>query len=86
MIMASAGSLIPAAIYRRTSTERVTPETRLADCEDYARIHELTVVAVYADLEKYRARVRLVKPSGTRADRPGFQQMLADARTHKFRR
>lgn len=80
---------IPAAIYRRTSTERqaerVSPETQLADCEDYARTHGLTVVAVYSDIERYRARGRMVEPSGTRADRPGFQQMLADARAHKFK-
>lgn len=87
--MPSPNGHLPAAIYRRVSTERqaerVSPEAQLTDCETYARENGLTIVAVYSDLEKYRVRGRLVEPSGTRTDRPAFQQMLADARAHKFK-
>lgn len=83
------GPHIPAAIYIRVSTERqgerVSPETQLADAHDYAKAHGMVVTAVYRDTDRYRARGRLVEPSGTRSDRPGFQQMLADARAHKFK-
>lgn len=76
------GGITRAVIYRRTSTERqgerVSPVVQLSDCETYAKEHGYTVVAVYSDVERYKVRGKPVEPSGTRTDRPGFAQMLAD--------
>lgn len=77
-----------AAIYVRTSSEhqaeRCSPEEQERDCRELAEQHGLTVVAVYQDTERYRAKKRLVDPSGTRTDRPGLNRMLSDAIAGKF--
>jgi site-specific DNA recombinase len=64
--------------------DKVSPEAQEADCRALAEKQGYTVVAVYRDVEKYRVGGKLVEPSGTRADRPGLRQMLADARADKF--
>lgn len=77
-----------AVIYRRVSSEvqaeKVSPEIQLAESEDYAREQGYLIVGVYTDTEKYRVRGRMVEPSGTRADRPGFQRLLADGRAGNY--
>lgn len=79
----AAGGPTRAAIYCRVSSEvqgqKVSPEEQLADAEAYAKAHGYIVVGVYRDVDRYRSRGRLVEPSGTRVDRPGFVQLLADA-------
>ncbi len=77
-----------AAIYIRVSTERqgekVSPEAQEADGKAYCESKGYAIIALYRDAEKYRAGKRLIEPSGTRADRPAFKQMIADARAGKF--
>jgi site-specific DNA recombinase len=77
-----------AAIYIRTSSEhqgqKSSPEEQERDCRQLAMDHGLTVVEVYRDIERYRAKSRLVDPSGTRVDRPGLLAMLEDAAAGKF--
>lgn len=77
-----------AAIYVRTSSEhqgeKSSPEEQEADCRRLAEEHGLDVVSVYKDIKKYRAKRRMVDPSGTRSDRPGLVAMLQDARAGKF--
>jgi len=41
-------------------------------------------VCVYRDIEKYRAKNKLVEPSGSRSDRPGLLNMLKDASSGEF--
>lgn len=52
-----------AAIYVRTSSEhqaeRCSPEEQERDCRLLAEQNGLTVVAVYQDIERYRAKRRL---------------------------
>jgi site-specific DNA recombinase len=77
-----------AAIYIRTSSEhqgeKASPEEQEADCRRLAEEHGLEVAGVYRDIKRYRAKRRLVDPSGTRSDRPGLVTMLQDARAGKF--
>lgn len=77
-----------AAIYVRTSSEhqaeRCSPEEQERDCRGVAEQNGLTVVAVYQDTERYRAKRKLVDPSGTRTDRPGLNRMLEAATAGKF--
>ncbi len=77
-----------ASIYVRTSSEhqgeKSSPDEQEADCRKLAAENGLTVVAVYRDVERYRAKNRLVDPSGTRSDRPGLVNMLRDAAAGKF--
>lgn len=77
-----------AAIYIRTSSEhqaeKASPEEQERDCRALAELHGLNVVAVYKDVERYRANSRLVDPSGTRSDRPALLRLLADAGTGQF--
>ena len=77
-----------AAIYIRVSSElqaeKVSPGEQESDCKTYARENRHKVVAVYRDINRYRVGNRLVEPSGTRRDRPGYKQMLADAAAGKF--
>ena len=77
-----------AAIYVRTSSEhqaeRCSPDEQERDCRELAEQNGLTVVAVYSDIERYRAKKRLVDPSGTRTDRPGLNRMLSDAAAGNF--
>ena len=79
-----------AAIYARVSRayteddERVTIEAQLSDCEDYCQKRGYTIVTRYVDKDKYRSRGKLVNPSGTRKDRPGYTRMLQAARKGEF--
>mgnify|MGYP002475944514 CR=1 FL=1 len=77
-----------AAIYIRVSSEqqgeKSSPDEQEADCRTKAAEQGLTLVAVYRDVEKYRAGRKLVDPSGTRSDRPGLLAMLRDAAGGQF--
>lgn len=77
-----------AAIYIRTSSEhqaeKASPEEQERDCRALADLHSLDVVAVYRDTERYRAKTRLVDPSGTRTDRPALLRLLQDAEKGQF--
>jgi len=72
-----------AGIYIRVSSERqaekVSPEAQENDCIERCENLGYQVEDIYRDIEKYRIGNKLVEPSGTRADRPGFKRMLADA-------
>jgi DNA invertase Pin-like site-specific DNA recombinase len=79
-----------AAIYVRVSSERqaaddrVSIEAQLADCLSHCQAAGYEVVAQYVDKENYRARGKLVRPSGERKDRPGYRDMLQAARAGAF--
>lgn len=77
-----------AVIYVRTSSEhqgeKSSPAEQEADCRQLAAEKGLIVVNVYRDIEKYRAKTKLVEPSGTRSDRPGLLAMLSDASRDAF--
>jgi DNA invertase Pin-like site-specific DNA recombinase len=72
-----------AAIYVRTSSERQgeksSPSEQEGDCRQFAEEHDLTIVNVYRDIERYRVKNKIIDPSGTRYDRPGLLAMLRDA-------
>lgn len=77
-----------AVIYVRTSSEhqgeKSSPAEQESDCRQLAAEKGLIVVNVYRDIEKYRAKTKLVEPSGTRSDRPGLLAMLSDASRDAF--
>jgi len=77
-----------AVIYIRTSSEhqgeKSSPIEQEEDCRKLALENNLEVVSVYRDIEKFRVGSRLVEPSGTRYDRPGFLAMIRDAKRGKF--
>ncbi|MBI5081289.1 MAG: recombinase family protein [Chloroflexi bacterium] len=77
-----------AVIYVRVSSEtqgeKASPDEQEADCRKCASEHDLIVVAVYRDTEKYRVKGKLVEPSGERADRPALQRMIRDGREGHF--
>ncbi len=77
-----------AAIYIRVSSEKqankISPLAQEEDCRTYCEERGYVVIGVYRDTEKYRVGKKLVEPAGTRSDRPGLRQMLADAAVHKF--
>jgi hypothetical protein len=62
-----------AAIYLRVSTLDQHPESQVYDLEQLARQRNLEIVNRYTD-----------RISGTRARRPGLDQMMADARRGRF--
>jgi DNA invertase Pin-like site-specific DNA recombinase len=62
-----------AAIYTRVSTIDQHPETQLYDLREMAKQRGYEIVAEYSD-----------KISGAKQKRPGLDQLLADARRHKF--
>jgi DNA invertase Pin-like site-specific DNA recombinase len=66
-----------AAIYLRVSTEEQSKhwgvQAQLSSCKKYCRENKLTVAAVYTDTI-----------SGGTSNRPGFQQMLIDAKQKSF--
>lgn len=84
----NASGPLRAGIYVRVSSEeqaitkdgerKASPETQ--EAEVHAKLEELgyKVVKVYRDIEKYRSGGRMVDPSGTRSDRPGYLAMLKD--------
>jgi DNA invertase Pin-like site-specific DNA recombinase len=61
------------ALYSRVSTADQHPETQLHDLRQMAQQRGLEIVFEYTD-----------KISGTKAKRPGLDQLLADARRGKF--
>jgi site-specific DNA recombinase len=77
-----------AVIYIRTSSasqgEKSSPAEQESDCRRLAEEKGLNVVDVYRDIEKYRAKNKLVEPSGSRSDRPGLLKMLKDASRGEF--
>ncbi len=77
-----------AAIYVRTSSEqqgqKASPQEQEKDCRAYCTDRGYRVVKVYCDIERYRVGNKLVEPSGTRSDRPGFRQILADGAAGLF--
>ena len=77
-----------AAIYIRVSSEKqaegVSPQAQEADCRALCEQKGYTIVNVYRDIEKYRVGKRMVEPSGSRADRPGLNAMLAAAKEDRF--
>ena len=62
-----------AAIYLRVSSIDQHPETQLHDLEVMAQQRGLEIVQRYTD-----------RITGTRARRPGLDEMMADARRHRF--
>ena len=77
-----------AVIYVRTSSEhqgaKASPDEQEADCRKLAAEQGIEIVKVYRDTERYRAKKKLVDPSGTRTDRPGLVAMLEDAAAGQF--
>lgn len=77
-----------AAIYIRVSTElqgeRASPKEQEKDCRALCERAGYSVAEVYRDTERYKVGRRLIEPSGTRADRPQFRRMLADAAAGAF--
>jgi DNA invertase Pin-like site-specific DNA recombinase len=77
-----------AAIYLRVSSEQqaaegtVSIEQQEEVCRRLCEAQGFSIAGVYVDKEKYKATLapkkgKPVQPSGTRTDRPGFQQLLA---------
>ncbi len=62
-----------AAIYARVSTGDQHLETQLYDLREMAKLRGCAIVHEYTDII-----------SGSRAKRPGLDQLLADARRHRF--
>ena len=62
------------ALYLRVSTVDQNPETQALDLRQFALNRGLQIVGTYPDHGV----------SGTRARRPGLDQMMEDARRHKF--
>jgi DNA invertase Pin-like site-specific DNA recombinase len=62
-----------AVIYARTSTVDQHTENQVYDLEQLARQRDLEIIKLYQD-----------QVSGTRARRPGLDQLLSDARQGKF--
>jgi DNA invertase Pin-like site-specific DNA recombinase len=62
-----------AAIYLRVSSIDQHPETQLHDLEVMAQQRGLEIVQHYSD-----------RITGTRARRPGLDELMADARRHRF--
>jgi DNA invertase Pin-like site-specific DNA recombinase len=62
-----------AVIYTRVSTIDQHPETQLYDLREMAKQRGYEIVAEYSD-----------KISGAKQKRPGLDQLMADARRHKF--
>jgi DNA invertase Pin-like site-specific DNA recombinase len=62
-----------AAIYTRVSTGDQHPETQLCDLRELAKQHRYEIVREYTDTI-----------SGSKSKRPGLDQLLADARRHRF--
>ena len=61
------------AIYTRVSKEEQHPESQIQQLKKFVELSKWDIYKIYID-----------KISGRITDRPQFQQMLKDARTHKF--
>lgn len=84
-----------AGLYARVSLEEQAKGEHVSIDQQIANMHELcersgwTVVQVFVDAENYRAtqapnRGKVVNPSGERADRPAFLEMLEMVKTGKL--
>ncbi len=79
-----------AAIYIRVSSERqaaedrVSIESQLAECEAYCKAHGYIIVDRFIDKDKYRFKGKLVQPSGSRKDRPGYLLLMSAAQRGEF--
>jgi DNA invertase Pin-like site-specific DNA recombinase len=62
-----------AAIYARVSTTDQHPETQLLDLREMAKQRGFEIVCEYSDVI-----------SGSKQKRPGLDQLMADARRHRF--
>jgi len=62
-----------AAIYTRVSSADQHPETQLLDLREMAKLRGYEIVHEYTDVI-----------SGAKSKRPGLDQLLADARRHRF--
>jgi DNA invertase Pin-like site-specific DNA recombinase len=62
-----------AALYCRVSTADQHPETQLLDLRELARQRGLEIVREYTDVI-----------SGAKSKRPGLDQLMSDARRHRF--
>jgi DNA invertase Pin-like site-specific DNA recombinase len=62
-----------AVVYTRVSTIDQHPETQLYDLREMAKQRGYEIVSEYSD-----------KISGAKQKRPGLDQLMADARRHKF--
>ena len=62
-----------AAIYTRISTPEQHPETQLYDLREMAKRRSYEIVQEYSDVI-----------SGAKSKRPGLDQLMADARRHRF--
>lgn len=85
----SRGKTIYIGKYVRTSSEvqgeRCSPEEQSADCDAViAQYPNVRLYKAYVDTARYKVGNKMVEPSGTRIDRPAFQQMLQDARDGKI--
>src|SRR5216684_6198615 len=72
-IAARPGSAKRAAIYTRVSTGDRHPETQLYDLRELAKQRRYEIVHEFADTI-----------SGAKSKRPGLDQLLVDARRHRF--
>src|SRR5271165_4726908 len=72
-IAVKAGSAKRAAIYTRVSCSDQHPETQLYDLRELAKQRRYEIVREYTDTI-----------SGAKSKRPGLDQLLADARRHRF--
>ena len=84
-------TLTPAAGYLRVSSEKQGRDNRVSIPEQKRLIEQKAkqdgaeIVQWYADSKPYRSQNnRMVQPSGTRADRPGFVSLLADMAAHRW--
>jgi DNA invertase Pin-like site-specific DNA recombinase len=71
-----------AVIYVRVSSEKqadaISPVTQENDCAQYCANKGYSIVDTYRDIKAYRVGKKMVEPSGTRKDRPGYRKMLKD--------
>src|ERR1700751_4896636 len=72
-VRAKAGSGKRAVIYTRVSTGDQHPETQLYDLRELAKQRRYEIVHEYTDTI-----------SGAKSKRPGLDQLMADARRHRF--
>lgn len=77
-------------IYVRTSTEdqageeKASPNAQEQDCRESAKELGLEIVEVIKDTKRYKSKGKMVDPSGTHRDRPGFLRSLQLAREGKI--
>jgi DNA invertase Pin-like site-specific DNA recombinase len=72
-LVVNSGPTKRAAIYTRVSTGDQHPETQLYDLRELAKQRRYEIVREYSDTI-----------SGSKSKRPGLDQLLGDARRHRF--